>query len=291
MRREGVANAELARKEDERSRKRKADEDDYVNRSRKRSRSSSSCTSDSVSTISTALSRLSSRDRIPDAHTGQSQLLSKLGVNRKRKQGGSSSVSVASNSSYDEDRELSSRNKTTDGRARRRFSERSIKRGRHIDGERRNFSRSRSLSGSSDTPFVKRQGKAPSIERGKRRRRSSRSPIDRGRERAVSGRRGSRRTRSSNESRDRGEVIRNRKSMTPGLPPPENNGNSGTRRFRAERGDNYSIDNDRYGSSARAQDTPNHGRQRTSTRPPRIERSLSPFSKRLALTQAMNMGN
>ena len=54
----------------------------------------------------------------------------------------------------------------------------------------------------------------------------------------------------------------------------------------------FSDDNDRYDSSFRASEfkDPRSGGTRPPP-PPRKERSLSPFSKRVALTQAMNMGS
>ena len=59
----------------------------------------------------------------------------------------------------------------------------------------------------------------------------------------------------------------------------------------SDHNESYSKDNDRYGSSARDHRDDSKGTALFQQAPiPRKERSLSPFSKRLALTQAMNMG-
>ena len=58
-----------------------------------------------------------------------------------------------------------------------------------------------------------------------------------------------------------------------------------------DRRQSYSNDNDRYGSSARDRTEGIGGsRPPLNSLPQKKERSLSPFSKRLKLTQAMNMG-
>ena len=79
--------------------------------------------------------------------------------------------------------------------------------------------------------------------------------------------------------------------MTPGYPSkldgaPKRDASYGRR-------NSYEDDHDRYGGSSRFRDESFHKQNRASKdhpRPQRKERSLSPFSKRLALTQAMNMG-
>ena len=79
--------------------------------------------------------------------------------------------------------------------------------------------------------------------------------------------------------------------MTPGYPSksdgaPKQDASYGRR-------SSYEDDHDRYGASSRFRDESFHKQKRPlENRPPpkRKERSLSPFSKRLALTQAMNMG-
>ena len=89
-------------------------------------------------------------------------------------------------------------------------------------------------------------------------------------------------------------MARNRNSMTPGL--RSNHDRNGERpRLVRDNSSRYSNDNDRYGSNFR--DRGRDARDGIAVKPPpvvappvRKERSLSPFSKRLALTQAMNMG-
>ena len=269
-----------------------------MNGSRKRSRSTSSSSSNSVSTISTNLSRSSSPKLAGLRHTGQSQVFSNLEVDGKRRRSRSSSISYTSDSSHGRRRKDRLRETGGDGYDRNDPAERDA--GRPLGPERRQreHTRSRSMSYSSHSSVDKRRKKSSHSEtRGKRRRHSSRSPVDRGRDRDFNSNRGSRRTKSPSESRDRSEVIRNRKSMTPALPAIQNarqdNGSRWSEHHpKVDRRQSYSNDNDRYGSSAR--DRNEHIR---STRPPlnavpqRKERSLSPFSKRLKITRAMNMGH
>lgn len=289
--RKGVADEVLARKEEERGRKRKADDDEHMNGSRKRSRSASSSSSNSVSTISTNLSRSSSPKLAGLRHTGQSQVFSNLEVGRKRRRSFSSSISYTSDSSHDRRRKDRPQERSIDRSDRNRLDA-----GRPLDLEdrQRGYARSRSMSYDSRSSADKRRRKSSHTEtRGKRRRHSSRSPMDRGRDRDFNSNRGSRRTRSPGESRNRSEVIRNRMSMTPGLPTRQESGqeNNSRQPEKVDRRQGYSDDNDRYGSSAR-----DRGENIRPTRPPasalhqREERSLSPFSKRLKMTQAMTMG-
>ena len=292
--RKGVADEILARKEEERGRKRKADADEHMNGSRKRSRSTSSSSSNSVSTISTNLSRSSSPNLAGLRPTGQSQVFSNLEVGRKRRRSRSSSISYTSDSSHGRRRKDRPREKGIDGWDRKKPGE--FDPGRQLNPEhrQRGYRGSRSMSYDSHSSADKKWRKSSHTEtRGKRRRHSSRSPVDRGRDRDFNSNRGSRRTRSPSESRDRSEVIRNRMSMTPGLPTRRESEQDNDSRWpdKVDRRQSYSNDNDRYGSSARNQDE-----NIRDTRPPpnvlhqRKERSLSPFSKRLKMTQAMNMG-
>ena len=82
---------------------------------------------------------------------------------------------------------------------------------------------------------------------------------------------------------DRSKIARNRNSITPGV--KSNHDRYASRRSQHARDyeRRYSNDDERYGrrDEKPAQPIP---------APARKERSLSPFSKRLALTQAMNMG-
>ncbi|KAL2832012.1 zinc knuckle-domain-containing protein [Aspergillus cavernicola] len=106
-----------------------------------------------------------------------------------------------------------------------------------------------------------------------RRRRRESSPKERGRPRDIS-RDGGRRDRSRSHSIDKGRVTRGRWSITPDGTVPD-------RSYAAR-------------PSPRVQPSNSYNDRRQDERnrplPPRRERSLSPFSKRLALTQAMNMG-
>lgn len=101
-----------------------------------------------------------------------------------------------------------------------------------------------------------------SSERNTRRKRREYSPPERGRKRDSSITRGSRRYQSQSPSQERSRIARERHSMTPSTLQRRRSPHPSDRA--AQRG----------GEPQRA---------------PR-DRSLSPFSKRLALTQAMNMG-
>lgn len=113
-----------------------------------------------------------------------------------------------------------------------------------------------------------------SPERNTRRRRRESSPKERGRPRDVS-RDGSRRGRSRSYSVDRGRVLKGRRSLT-----------------------NEETDADRsYAKPYTSRSQPKasyhewRGVERNHAQPPPRQRSLSPYSKRIALTQAMNMGH
>ncbi|KAL8859556.1 MAG: hypothetical protein Q9178_003955 [Gyalolechia marmorata] len=92
---------------------------------------------------------------------------------------------------------------------------------------------------------------------------------------------------------DRSQVARERRSMT----PVRASRGDGIEPARAGRGKKevvdarFGSDNDRYGSSFRNREYDDRRAERPKPAPPpRKQRSLSPFSKRVALTQAMNMG-
>lgn len=158
---------------------------------------------------------------------------------------------------------------------------------------KRRRSRSSSMSYTSDSSSSGK-GRSKPIDnvRRTRPRRSTVSPDIRGRDRWSHAPRSSRRTPSRSNSMDRSQIARERRSMTP---------------VRASRGDReeptragrgnevvtprFGSDNDRYGSSFRTKEDGDRRPERPRPAPPpRKERSLSPFSKRVALTQAMNMG-
>ncbi|KAL1956959.1 hypothetical protein VTO42DRAFT_6448 [Malbranchea cinnamomea] len=128
-----------------------------------------------------------------------------------------------------------------------------------------------------------RSGRPRSRERYTRRRRKSRSPNERGR-RSNADRRGSWRTRSRSESMDRSRIAKGRRSLTPYTVEERNASRSPVRR--------ESIDGD-LSPGRRGVESPELSRHdqdisRRRTPPPR-HRSLSPYSKRLALTQALGM--
>ena len=273
-----------------------------MNGSRKRSRSLSTM---SVSIISTNISRSPSPKQVAHGHTGQSQLLVNLEADRKRRRSTSTSTYYTSDSSHDSRRR--DRSQRRDDKFRRRRSsvspdgqkrEINIQRTSGDQAEsperrRRPYTRPRSISSASQSSFQEYRRRPTHDEnRTKRRRHSSRSPNGRGRDRDLYNIRGSRRTRSPSESRHRSQVIRNRKSMTPGvLPRRADESQRQDHQPSIDRRNSYSTDNDRYGGSARDRDE----NTRPSRPPPSVptsrkDRSLSPFSKRLALTQAMNMG-
>ena len=296
LRKKGIADEELAKKEAERGQKRKLEDDEYSNGLGKRSRSVSSYSS--VSTISTNKSRSVSLERRGRDHTGQSQLMSGLEMTGKRRRSRSSSMSYTSDPEDTKQEAHSfkhrSNQQATPTSAVRRDSEAL----QEQNGNRRRNPHqrrlSRSVSHSSVYSYDRlRRRRSPSRDLGgKRRRRASKSPEDRGRGRDFDGpRRSSRRTYSPSESRDRSEVTRHRKSMTPGFPSKLESTARGDPLY--GRRTSYEYDHDRYGGSSRVRDESFPKRDRVSqNRPPpqRRERSLSPFSKRLALTQALNVG-
>ena len=229
--RKGIADEQLAKKEEERGRQRASDENHAPNGSRKRSRSISSYSMTSVSTISTNLSRSASPKR---PRLGEARPSFGSGSLKRRR---SSSISEASYSSEDS---------------------------------------------------YKRRGKlwATEDDRNTRRRRSSVSPDNRGRDSKLPERR--RPPRSRSDSMDRDKIARHRHSLTPERRSLGNrrNGRDHDRSRRPADSARYGgTKHPPYGHERRENDPPIHSR----APPPRKERSLSPFSKRLALTQAMNM--
>ncbi|KAL2836171.1 zinc knuckle-domain-containing protein [Aspergillus pseudoustus] len=133
------------------------------------------------------------------------------------------------------------------------------------------FSRKRRLSDSSSGYSVssyssRERSRSRTPERNIRRRRRESSPKERGRPRNMS-RDDDRRERSRSRNIDRDRNARGRRLTTPEKANPRS----------------PSIDKRLPSYNGRGED----GRNRP---PPRRERSLSPYSKRLALTQAMNMG-
>ncbi|KAF2840567.1 hypothetical protein M501DRAFT_1001545 [Patellaria atrata CBS 101060] len=252
LRKNGIADEELAKIAEERGRKRsREDEDASPPPQRKRSRSASSYSSSSVSTISTNHSRSLSRD-IEDTYM-TSQRTDFLpakpqnGYGKRRRSRSSSVDSYTSYNSRDEKRE-----KDSDRNTRRRMSSYSPgARGRR---------RSRSLTSNVRHRVHYR----------------SRSPY-----RAT--------TRHNDAPRGIGKRVSSPKRRD-GRPRSRMRFRSGSRSPYRPRGSSRSTT-----PVHRSKDTnqdrsiaPNiHQRQNPSAKPK--ERSLSPFSKRLALTQAMNM--
>lgn len=175
-------------------------------------------------------------------------------------------------------------------------SERSGRRGPGNNGastRKRRRSRSSSMSYTSDSSSIgKRRSKPIDNDRRTRPRRSTVSPDIRGRDRWSHAPRSSRRTPSRSNSMDRSQIARERRSMTPVRASHRDRDEPA----RAGRGHEvvhpgFSSDHDRYGSSFRTKEDGDRRPERPRpVRLPRKERSLSPFSKRVALTQAMNMG-
>ncbi|PYI01712.1 hypothetical protein BO78DRAFT_464455 [Aspergillus sclerotiicarbonarius CBS 121057] len=159
-------------------------------------------------------------------------------------------------SSHDRTRSVSSH---PSGQRKRRYSDASSHNSAvsYSSGERGPRSRSREWQGGRNT----------------RRRRRESSPEERGRPRHMSRDR-ERRDRSRSWSGDQIRVARTRRSVSPERLPESN----------------YPGPKDhppRSNASNLGEDRRGQGRPP----PPRRERSLSPYSKRLALTQAMNLGN
>ncbi|PYH82129.1 hypothetical protein BO82DRAFT_383180 [Aspergillus uvarum CBS 121591] len=113
-----------------------------------------------------------------------------------------------------------------------------------------------------------------SDDRNTRRRRRASSPEERGRPRNMS-RDGGRRDRSRSHSVDRSRMAKSRRSVSPSLAT----------------GSDYPAPSHRK-AQPRAEPVSSGGGRGPGQGPPppRRERSLSPYSKRIALTQAMNLG-
>ena len=233
----------------------------------------SSHSSTSVSTISTSVSLSPSPVRPGRNHTGNTQRMTEVDLGRKRRRR-SSSMSYTSASSYERPR----------GNA---FRE---QRPSNAPGMKDDTAVKRSRSRS---PFSSQWTKDDRVrvgERGKRRRHASRSPDHtRGRQKEYRSSWDGRRTRSRG-SRDRSEATRHRRSMTPVVSPeqyaPERDQYRSA--FDRERSFPYARKNQPYAQRHNGPARSHLGSSSHDERP--RERSLSPFSKRLAMTQAMNQG-
>lgn len=266
----------------------------------------SSCSSSSVLTVSTDISR-SRRPLVKDRKPKLRELpLSSIrnrenrGNPKRRRSSTRSSMSYSSEGSFRKHCRNLSRESRRNIR-RRRASRSPGSRGRNRHDSRRALinatDRARKLRQDSsyssspvspDSSSERRPRDGSRIEKFSSGRHSSVSPDPRGRDQNFQGKRSNRRSRSHSYSRDRSQVARNRQSMTPSA-PPQRNGGSYIRKLSdantRNRRQTYSNDNDRYGSSLKGPRTSHFSQSR------KKERSLSPFSKRVALTQAMNTGS
>ena len=165
--------------------------------------------------------------------------------------------------------------------------------------------RSPSISSSGSYSSYSSSDRGPSTHRGHyddrntRRRHSSISPHQRGRDpHSGATRRPLRRSRSRTDSMDRSRIARNRHSLTPDVRSNhERNGKRGFAGRDRDRRYSNTDDDDRYGGGRRRSGPRDDFRRespvvRKAPLSPEVrrERSLSPFSKRLALTKAMNVG-
>ncbi|KAL2004028.1 hypothetical protein VTN02DRAFT_826 [Thermoascus thermophilus] len=248
----GVADELLAKQEKERGRKRDLDDDDELLDGQDQSRKRArSISADSFSSVST-ISTNRSRSESPKRRRRYDTRDS-----RERSPGRTASPSPHGST-----------------RRKRRYSD--------SDSE---------YSYSSASPVGRRHSRSTERQRERdrntRRRHRESSPEERGR-RSDSTRRGSRRDRSRKRSMDKSRIARERRSMTPkSQRGPDHHASTSQSPFgesRPPRDPSYEYP-DRQRSERGRRD-----RDGSSAPSPPRERSLSPFSKRLALTQAMNMG-
>lgn len=187
-----------------------------------------------------------------------------------------------------------SRSRSRSGSLRRDFDEEDMHsiRGRSSPRQSMHHKRrySESSSNYSQSPNSSRPANSNRIgesgtERHTRRRRRESSPNERGRKRASSIRHQTIDTSDSCEDRDSLRVERKDESKSSA---PRNNHLHGRRQhsggiFSSSRQSSHNVDRDHPNSDLRI------SAHRTAPGPAQRKRSLSPFSKRLALTQAMNM--
>jgi len=267
--RKGIADEILAKKESERGSKRTPDNDseDAMAPPQKRSRSLSASSMDTVSTISTNPRRSPSPRRRSPTHPQRTQLRPKNDNNmkaetsRKRRRQSISSSSISSREAYHNRyrhtrRRYSSFSPDERGRQRSRFID------MVMDGSlSRSRSRSRTRSRSCKIPSSRDRNRAWHS-------RHSHSPPNRPRNHE-------RRTRS----RSRSPPIHGRRRSSLRYNEEKRDGHGMS--YRDDDRTDYRHRNGQWDKSAR--DTP-------SPPPKPRERSLSPYSKRVAMTQAMTMG-
>ena len=236
--RKGIADEQLAQKEEERRRKQQLAQQHSFEHPADR-RSTRSTSSSSVSTISTALSH-SPHDR---HHRPQSD---------------------------------------------RRMTTRSPSRSSDNPRKRTRLSTS-SSSYSSRSSYDAQRSVAVTDRRNTRRRHSSRSPEQRGRRRSRSEER--RNMSSSIDPRGSSRQRQRSTSFQRNTRPRAALNRDDARRYPAASQMSRAVPERKGQTSAKSTDLPRFGRNGARRPSPRgMERSLSPFSKRLALTQAMNMG-
>ncbi|KAL8972723.1 MAG: hypothetical protein Q9197_002650 [Variospora fuerteventurae] len=297
--RKGVADEQLAKIEQDRKRMSAVDDSPY--RSGKRSISASTSSSASVSTISTNMSRSPSpkQDEGHDTLPSQKQFQRNTSHDMNKSRG--RSLSYCSDSSYEKARARAPMVRKQEPGARPSADSHNAIAGERLQedlmrgpsvGPRRKRRRSRSssmsyTSGSSDSD--RGRYRPANDTRHTRPRRSSVSPDVRGREMWSRAPRSHRRTRSRSNSMDQSRIARERR--------PDHGPQAESARLSRDglvdgRSDLRRPDkNDRHEGRFRNEDHGARGRSvRVPVSLPRKERSLSPFSKRLALTQAMNMG-
>lgn len=300
--RRGIAGENQPENEEQRLQRRKADEEGLINGSRTRSRSRSSSSSTSISTISTKISHSStpSLERAGLSKNRTSTRNPELGKRQRRSSSSSRSYSSEASSRRlgivrprDSSRNTRRRQCSTspESRGRERHYQ-SVVIDDRPDNDRRNgrISRSSSVSSALESSLnQRRRYSSKDGRRNARRRQSSTSPDSQTQGKKSQNKKSHQRTQSGGGSRDRSEVIRSQRSMTPRARLRQDDKHLNSSRNRRPP---ISYDNDRYGSSFRRSDRI-ESRSTTfaqSPQPSQNERSLSPFSRRLALTQAMNMG-
>lgn len=292
--RKGVADEQLAKIEQQRK-----DDAHRGSSQPRRSASVSSWSSDSVSTISTNMSRSPSPTRIKKQKPTGPQTRTRNTRHTGSITSRGSSVSYSSTSSGEKGRPRvplgRPLHRTLKETSRRHHEYGTSRSGDRVKADIASEStRKRKRSHSSESPYsdhrrtVSREHNA----RHTRPRRSKASPDSRGRDRWSGTKRTDRRARSRSNSMDRSRVARERRSMTPGRASGwESNATVKPKHDTARGQGRYSTNDDHHGCSHRDKKQEDGRPSKSRQVPhPRRERSLSPFSKRLAITQAMNMG-
>ncbi|ORY08921.1 zinc knuckle-domain-containing protein [Clohesyomyces aquaticus] len=334
QKKKGVADALLAKKEEERGRKSDRGDADSRGPSRKRSRSVST---DSVSTVSTNLSRPQSRSPVRSERNGKSSLRGGYSLG-KRPRRSPSSDSYRSGSSHgmkriterNSRRRLSSFSPGERGRRRNRSSSSSMDTAEHGSrrkGDRRLRPRSRSdsrvplsrLSISRSLSRSPRRGRVARKDRSRdsrmdtsgdhiapprvvrrtvsRDNRRGRSPSRRSKSRSVerewravppARRRSLSKSRSRSPARFRNGRVSRSRSRSPFRRPGSRSPPRNAYRAWEGRGRGGRFDGGRSFQDRREE--PNITNNALPAPPPQRERSLSPYSKRVAMTQAMISG-